>query len=131
MNAFGALLKSYRETLELSQRELGLKCGLSRIYIATLENGTRGVPPKPTVLKIADALALSDAKTKQFWEIAKSERLSEAYLPELEIDFLANFLVQHFSKAELHTLTEKLESKLVTADLATSPASSHSSQPSI
>jgi transcriptional regulator with XRE-family HTH domain len=112
MNDFRRLLKSYREKQELSQRELSERCGLSRIYIATLENGTRGVPPKPTVLKIANALALSNAETKNFWETAKSEKLSEAYLQELEVDFLADFLVQHFSKDDIVALTEKLESKL-------------------
>ncbi len=116
MNTFGTLLKAYREKIDLSQRELGVRCNLSRIYIATLENGTRGVPPESTILKIASALLLSDFEIDNLLETARNQKLAGYFHEFKSIDFLANALVQHFSKDDLQALTEKLESKLVAAN---------------
>ncbi|TSC54272.1 MAG: hypothetical protein LiPW30_725 [Parcubacteria group bacterium LiPW_30] len=120
MNNFGTLLKKYREKNSLSQRELGERCNLSRIYIATLENGARGVPPESTILKIANALLLADVEIDKLLEIAQNQKMAGYFQVFKSIDFLANALVQNFSKDEIVALTEKLESKLVTADKETS-----------
>lgn len=54
-SAFGKTLKLRRNSVNLSQEELGLESGLSRSYISDLENGKKD-PSLFTIFKLADAL---------------------------------------------------------------------------
>ena len=59
------LIRSYRESHELSQRQFALQCGLSNGYISILEKGINpntGKPVTPTIpqlKKLADGMAMS------------------------------------------------------------------------
>ena len=54
-SAFGKILKSRRQSINLSQERLGLDSDLSRSYISDLENGKKD-PSLFTIFKLADAL---------------------------------------------------------------------------
>ena len=56
-SAFGKTLKSRRQSINLSQEQLGLKSGLSRAFISDLEMGKKD-PSLFTVFKLASALKL-------------------------------------------------------------------------
>ena len=56
-SAFGKTLKSRRQSINLSQEQLGLKSGLSRAFISDLEMGKKD-PSLFTVFKLAHALSL-------------------------------------------------------------------------
>ena len=56
-SAFGKILKSRRQSINLSQEQLGLKSGLSRAFISDLEMGKKD-PSLFTVFKLANALQL-------------------------------------------------------------------------
>ena len=56
-SAFGKTLKSRRQSINLSQEQLGLESGLSRSYISDLENGKKD-PSLFTIFKLANALDL-------------------------------------------------------------------------
>ena len=56
-SAFGKILKTRRNSVNLSQEQLGLKSGLSRAFISDLEMGKKD-PSLFTVFKLAHALSL-------------------------------------------------------------------------
>ena len=56
-SAFGKILKLRRNSVNLSQEQLGLKSGLSRAFISDLEMGKKD-PSLFTVFKLASALQL-------------------------------------------------------------------------
>ena len=56
-SVFGKILKSKRQSINLSQEELGLKSRLSRSYISDLEMGKKD-PSLFTIFKLASALQL-------------------------------------------------------------------------
>ena len=56
-SAFGKILKLRRNSVNLSQEQLGLKSGLSRAFISDLEMGKKD-PSLFTVFKLAHALSL-------------------------------------------------------------------------
>ena len=56
-SAFGKTLKSRRQSINLSQEQLGVESGLSRSYISDLENGKKD-PSLFTIFKLANALDL-------------------------------------------------------------------------
>ena len=56
-SAFGKTLKSRRQSINLSQEQLGLKSALSRAFISDLEMGKKD-PSLFTVFKLANALQL-------------------------------------------------------------------------
>ena len=57
---FGKRLQRERERRGMTQRELGLKVGLtSGTYISQIESGEK-LPPLETAIKIANALGLED-----------------------------------------------------------------------
>ena len=56
-SAFGKILKTRRQSINLSQEQLGLKSGLSRAFISDLEMGKKD-PSLFTVFKLAHALSL-------------------------------------------------------------------------
>jgi transcriptional regulator with XRE-family HTH domain len=52
---FGANLLAAREAAEISQEDLGFKCGLHRTAVSLLERGKRE-PRASTIIKLASAL---------------------------------------------------------------------------
>jgi transcriptional regulator with XRE-family HTH domain len=57
---FGDLLRRYRVWAGLTQEELAERAALSRRGLSDLERGARRAPYRDTVLRLADALGLSD-----------------------------------------------------------------------
>ena len=61
----GELIKQYRDSADISQRELARRCGLSNSYISFIEkdkNPKTGKPMTPTIemyKKLADAMGMS------------------------------------------------------------------------
>lgn len=56
-SVFGKILKSKRQSINLSQEQIGLKSRLSRSYISDLEMGKKD-PSLFTIFKLASALQL-------------------------------------------------------------------------
>mgnify|MGYP003427311389 CR=1 FL=1 len=54
-------IKERREELDLSQKELAEKAGISQSFLCDIEQG-RSKPSIDTALKIADALNIDDIK---------------------------------------------------------------------
>ena len=54
-------IKERREELDLSQKELAEKVGISQSFLCDIEQG-RSKPSIDTALKIAEALNISDVK---------------------------------------------------------------------
>lgn len=54
-------IKERREELDLSQKELAEKAGISQSFLCDIEQG-RSKPSIDTALKIAEALDISDVK---------------------------------------------------------------------
>ncbi len=59
--AFGKIVASMRQSLRISQAELGFKCGLHRTYIGALERGEKS-PTLGTILKLAKGLEVTPNK---------------------------------------------------------------------
>ena len=57
-NVLGAIIRSRRKDLGISQEELGFRSGLHRTYVADLERGSRN-PSLNSIAKLAKALKLS------------------------------------------------------------------------
>lgn len=68
--AFGTVLRRYRERSGLTQEELALNCGLDRTFISLLERGLRQ-PSLATVFNIADQLKITAAELVREVERAK------------------------------------------------------------
>jgi transcriptional regulator with XRE-family HTH domain len=62
---FGHLLRHWRELRDLTLGDLARATGLDRSMISRLETGSR-VPSRPTMIALADALALSGANRAMF-----------------------------------------------------------------
>lgn len=67
---FGAVLRSWRSRLGISQEELAGRAGLHRTYVSDVERGTRNVS-LASIDKLATALEVSVAKL--FEEVGKGE----------------------------------------------------------
>lgn len=74
--SFGALLRSLREAVGLTQEELAFRAGLSPNAIGSLERGVRRRPQPHTVRSLSDALGLSDEERVAL--LATVPRRSEA-----------------------------------------------------
>ena len=57
LRAFGAAVRSRRESLTLSQEELCFRSDLDRTYISGIERGVRN-PTLKTMVRLADALKI-------------------------------------------------------------------------
>lgn len=62
--AFGKAVRLRRHELELSQEELGARCGLDRTYISGIERGERN-PTIQTIWRVADGLQSAPSKLVQ------------------------------------------------------------------
>ena len=67
---FATLLKTHRDTAQRSQKDLAQATGIDQSYIARLERGNRTPPDRPLVVRLADALALSDADRQRLLRAA-------------------------------------------------------------
>ena len=75
--AFGARLRSCRQSAGLSQQELAERSGLSVRAISDLERGRTRFPYQDSLARLADALALGGAARTEFIASA-SRRLAPA-----------------------------------------------------
>lgn len=55
----GFRIKEVRQALGMSQEQLSVKSGVSRVTISTLESGVRDITTTKTLLKIAMALGVT------------------------------------------------------------------------
>jgi transcriptional regulator with XRE-family HTH domain len=61
MTAFGAVIRRRRRALDLSQKKLGERCGLTQEYISGIERGTRN-PTLKSIWTLAEGLEASPGK---------------------------------------------------------------------
>jgi predicted ATPase/DNA-binding XRE family transcriptional regulator len=73
-NSFGDLLRQHRMAAHLTQEALATRAGLSLRGLSDLERGARRVPYRDTVLRLADALGLDEAKRADLLVAARSRR---------------------------------------------------------
>ena len=75
--AFGKAVRLRRHELELSQEELGARCGLDRTYISGIERGKRN-PTIQTIWRVAEGLQSAPSKlleqAQRRIETAREER---------------------------------------------------------
>jgi transcriptional regulator with XRE-family HTH domain len=71
MRSFGSILKTQRESLRLTQKQVASSVGVSDAYICSLESDKKIPPPYRTVLAIADAIQID---ADQLWKIAVKNR---------------------------------------------------------
>jgi transcriptional regulator with XRE-family HTH domain len=77
---FGKRLQRERERRGMTQRELGLKVGLtSGTYISQIESGEK-IPPLETSIKLATALGLEDTNPFVFHAIRERSTIEYQYL---------------------------------------------------
>ncbi len=65
-STFGELLRSYRDSVNLTQEDLAGRTGLTPQAISLLERGERRRPHRYTVQKLAEALALTGQDLARF-----------------------------------------------------------------
>lgn len=58
MDSFGTVLKNIRKMKNLSLRDVEKKSGISNSYLSQIEQGKRGIPSIPLLVKLDDALNL-------------------------------------------------------------------------
>jgi len=75
MKTFGEMLKSQRQRLGLTQKQVADFIGMSDAYICSLESDKKSPPPYYTVSAIADVLKLD---AEQLWKIAVKHREKHA-----------------------------------------------------
>jgi transcriptional regulator with XRE-family HTH domain len=61
MAGFAPMLREYRDRRRLSQSRLAEAAGFDHSYVSRLESGTR-MPTRDAVVKLADAMLLSDSE---------------------------------------------------------------------
>jgi len=77
---FGKRLQRERERRGMTQRELGLKVGLtSGTYISQIESGEK-IPPLETAIKLANALGLEDTNPFVFHTVRERSAIEYQYL---------------------------------------------------
>ncbi len=64
-NAFGQLVRSYREQRGWTQEELGERWGHTRVYISQIEHGKRKLDSMTQVLRLADILDIPQEKLEE------------------------------------------------------------------
>jgi len=72
LQSLGSLIKQYRSALNISQEELGLRCGLDRTYISGLERGVRN-PSLTALVTLASGLNTTVSQLLENLEIGISK----------------------------------------------------------
>lgn len=80
-NAFGQLVRSYREQRGWTQEELGARWGFSREYISQIERGKRKLDSVTQVMRLADILDIPQEKLEGIGR-GIPQRKIEAQKPE-------------------------------------------------
>ena len=75
MRSFGKIIKSQRQKLRLTQRQVADTVDVSDAYICSLENEKRVPPPFATVSAIAETLQLD---VERLWKVAMRHREKQA-----------------------------------------------------
>ena len=75
MRSFGEIIKSQRQKLRLTQRQVADAIEVSDAYICSLESEKRVPPPFATVVAIAETLQLD---VEQLWRVALKHREKQA-----------------------------------------------------
>ena len=75
MRSFGEIIKSQRQKLKLTQKQVADSIGITDAYICSLESGKKIPPPFPTVAVIAKMLRLD---VDQLWKAAVKRREEQA-----------------------------------------------------
>lgn len=71
---FGQQLRALRISLNVHQRELARRAGVSATYIAQIEKGRTPAPPRETAEKILEALQPKEAELRALLRMAAAER---------------------------------------------------------
>ena len=110
MDNFGALLKNYREKKKLSQKALGERCLLSRIYIASMEASTRKAPPEKTVIRLSQALNLSKKESLLLLESAQYERFLATFRKSgmVREEYVVRCLLNTLNRDQVIRISNKL-----------------------
>ena len=75
MRSFGKTIKTQRQKLKLTQRQVADSIEVSDAYICILESDKKSPPPYHTVTRIADALELDP---ENLWSVAVKHREEQA-----------------------------------------------------
>lgn len=93
MRSFGEIIKSQRQKIRLTQKQVADSIGVSDAYICSLESEKRMPPPFSTVAAIADILMLDvdwlwkvAAKQREEMAVEKSRRKTESRRRIAKID---------------------------------------------
>src|ERR1700730_14406113 len=70
MKSFPELLEEFRQTQQISKKDLAALAGLTPGYISLLTRGERTAPSEETVRVLADALKLDTKARSDFFEAA-------------------------------------------------------------
>lgn len=90
---FGTVLKQLRKSHNLTQKELGLRIGLSKAVISKYENGI-GYPTFDMLIKIADYFGVT---TDYLLGVEKNKTIDVSNLNETQIETLQR-LIAEFNK---------------------------------
>lgn len=82
-SSFGAMLYQARQQKRMSVAQASSQSGISRSYFSELENSKRNPPRRPTVLKIAAGLALSEDQKERLIQLADEQRLADQFTKHL------------------------------------------------
>ena len=75
MRSFGEILRSQRQKLKLTQKQIAVAADVSDAYICSLESDKRTPPPYHTVVAIANALKYD---VERLWRVAAKARENQA-----------------------------------------------------
>lgn len=91
--SFGELLRRYRRAAGLTQEELAERAGLSCRGINDLERGARRHPRRDTIVRLAEAFALTDDQRAAFEaaRLAPAAYQDARVMPTLDIHLLGDF----------------------------------------
>jgi len=75
MRSFGEILRSQRQKLKLTQKQVAVTAKVSDAYICSLESDKRAPPPYHTVVAIANAI---EYDVERLWRVAAKARENQA-----------------------------------------------------
>ena len=124
MRSFGEILKTQRQKLGITQKQVAESVGLSGAYICSLENGKRTPPPYHTVAAIADVLQLDverlwniAAKHREKWATEKSRRKTKARRGDQGADGDSLRSGEAVPEAQINSFFERPEVQMTTFGL--------------
>lgn len=85
---FGAVLKQLRKNRNLTQKELGLRIGLSKAVVSKYENGM-GYPTFDTLIQISDYFGVT---TDYLLGVSKNKTIDVSSLTETQVDAIQRII---------------------------------------